>query len=87
MKSAIKRLYMIEQPHHENINQTKKYWEAVDKLCKLLKKIDGELTDEQKKTLNDINEAHDEMNSEAIFAAYKAGFKYGLQIGIEVADE
>lgn len=87
MKSAVERIFLIEQPHFENIKQSEKYWAILDKLCNLIEKLNNEITAEQKQMLNQINDMQSELCEEVELTAYKAGFKFGLQLGAETYTE
>ncbi len=87
MKSAVERIFLIEQPHFENIKQSENYWALFEKLCVLIEKLGNEITAEQKQMLTQISNIEDELCGEVELTAYKAGFKFGLQLGAETYTE
>lgn len=83
MKSIIEDIYYGKRGFVETIKASKEYWKVHEEFGKIYEKLESQLTDEQKKLLDELYSTSGGMESEHGISRFKEGVKIGLLIAIE----
>lgn len=83
MKSIIEEIYLGKRGHSEMIKASDEYWKVHDEVGKYYEKLESQLTDEQKKILNDLYTEMGGLEAEQGLTHFKEGVKIGMLLAIE----
>ena len=86
-KSLIEDIFYGRKGQYDTIKESKEYWKLNNKAAKLSEKLAESFTAKQKELFNKLNCIVAEQESEAALTHFAEGFKIGLLIGIECAEE
>ena len=83
MKSIIEDIYYGKRGFVETIKPSEEYWKVHEEFGKIYDKLESQLTDEQKKTLDELYLSIGGLGAEQGLTNFKEGFKLGLLVAIE----
>lgn len=83
-KSVVRDIYYGEHVNYETIALSDKYNKISIKRNELFEKLEKELSEAQRKLLDELDDLNLDLESEAAQINYIEGFKLGLKLGIEL---